>query len=188
MLSTRTLAAGLVLAVSLGTAAASLAPAALASAGLLVPARSTGNFRSWPAAQRAAGFTLLRPSRTFGLKRTGSLFVSRCHVTGYPRKDRDVIASYGHPAHALLTIEQDDAAFVCGSQFGVAVKLGKFRVDGVRAQLWGACRVEGMPPCSSRNIFLFLEWRHHHHSYLASSHGEHRGTIVAFARGLHPVS
>ena len=70
----RTLAVGLTVAISLGSGAAALAPAALAS--VARPA-SVGTFHSWRAAQRAAGFGLIRPGNTYGLRRNGLVIRER---------------------------------------------------------------------------------------------------------------
>ncbi len=87
----RTLAAGLAVAVSLGSGAMTLAPTALAAA---ARPEGVGTFHSWRAAQRAAGFGLIRPGNTYGLRRNGLISVVRCQASGQMSK-RDVFASYG---------------------------------------------------------------------------------------------
>jgi len=79
----------------MGAATTALGPAVYASAG--VPA-ATGSFRSWHAAQQAAGFRLRRPTRRHGLTRSGKIVVARCMVTGRLSK-RQVFAAYGKASH-----------------------------------------------------------------------------------------
>src|ERR1022692_1133813 len=64
-----------ILAVIAGMAVSSISfsGAALAAG----PAR-TGTFKTWPAAQKAAGFKLLKPTSTFGLRRQGGINVMQC--------------------------------------------------------------------------------------------------------------
>lgn len=179
----RTLAAGLTVAVSLGSGAMTLAPTALAS--VARPA-SVGAFGSWRAAQRAAGFGLIRPGNTYGLRRNGLISVVRCQASGQMSK-RDVFASYGSfLSGPELSIRQDNASTPCGN-FGEARVLGHYRVHGRRATLFGVCGKHLGPPCSSRKITMYLTWRKHGNYYEASSHDERRTTIVGFARSLHRV-
>ena len=165
----RTLAVGLTVAISLGSGAAALAPAALAS--VARPA-SVGTFHSWRAAQRAAGFGLIRPGNTYGLRRNGLISVVPCQASGQMSK-RQVFASYG--------------SFLSGPELGAARVLGHYRVQGRRATLYGVCGKHLGPPCSSRRITMYLTWRKHGNYYEASSHNERRHTIVGFARSLHRV-
>ncbi len=51
-------------------------------------------YGSWTAAQKAAGFKLLRPTRTYGHKRNGLIGVSRCELKKKGAK-HVVTASYG---------------------------------------------------------------------------------------------
>jgi hypothetical protein len=170
--------------VALGIAIAG-STVALASAAQAVPAKPTvgsGSFTTWVGAQRAAGFKLLKPGRTDGLKRFGRIDVSSCGG-----RARQVGAGYGNPAKAFLGIEQDNAAHgePCGN-IGVAKDLGRYRVNGVWAYLVGECGVPHELPksCRSRDIFLFLSWTKHNVFYQASSNDQWRATIVAFARHL----
>jgi hypothetical protein len=183
MLRTRVITAGLALAVGLGGASAALAPAALATAGR--PA-AVGSFRSWHAAQRAAGFGLHRPTQLHGLTRSGPIVVARCQVTGELRK-RNVFAAWGHVKHRFLEISQNNSGGPCGN-FGEAKKLRTVRVHGARATLFGVCGFHGAPSCHKRNIFLFLTWRHHHVFYVATSHGQRGHVLINFARSLRSVS
>lgn len=180
MLRTRTLAAGLTLAVSLGAGATALAPAALAAPS----AQATGSYRTWGAAQRAAGFRLLKPGRTYGLHR-GPIIVDRCLVNGKLSKHQ-VIAGYGSALHKALAITQNNAHTACGN-FGEAKKLGHYRVRGRRATLWGACGMTGEHSCHSRKIALFLVWTKGRKYYQASSINCRRPQLVSFARHLRRV-
>lgn len=169
--------AGAVAAVSVGTSALA-APAS----------RQLGLFRTWHAAQVAAGFPLIRPTKTFGLKRNGRIVVTRC-VTK-PTKDKHprrlVIARYGSTPRAQLMLSQNNTGAPCGS-IGDVTSLGTVTVHGVKAKLSGLCGRAHLPPCSAKNIFLFLTWAKHHIFYVASSFGRSRGTLIAFAKGTVPV-
>jgi hypothetical protein len=178
----RTLAVGLAVATCLGSGAMALAPTALAS--VARPA-GTGSFHSWRAAQRAAGFGLLRPSYTAGLRQTGAISVDRCQAAGKLSK-RSVFAGYGSFLARWLSIQQDNAGGGCGN-FGEARVLGHYRVQGRRATMFGVCGKHLGPPCSSRKITLYLTWNKHGNYYVAGSHNERRHALVAFARGLYPV-
>jgi hypothetical protein len=183
MLTRRIFAAGLAVAVGMGCASAALAPAAMAASGA-TPA-ATGSFSTWRAAQDAAGFQLIRPTRLHGLTRSGHIQVTRCEVTGELKK-RDVLASYGSSRHRELNLEQNNSGEPCGN-FGEAKDLGTFRVHGVRATLFGACGIMGEPSCGKRDIFLFLTWKKGGISYQAASHDELRSTLVNFARSTRNV-
>ena len=145
------------------------------------PAR-TGTFKTWPAAQRAAGFKLLKPTKTFGLRRQGGINVMQCQS---PTK-LDVNALYAR-GKASIYWDQTTFKFRCGN-IGVAKRLGRYRVDGVWAELFGSCGVLSAPPCSSKKLYpLNLLWAKRGVSYLLSSDGIRRSTIVGFARGLRAV-
>lgn len=180
---TRRMAA--VLALGIGIAASS---AGLATPALAAQARPAGmgSFRSWPAAQAAAGFRLAKPTRTYGLARSGRIIVSRCEVKRPKPGVRDVNAVYGDTPNANLTINQNNSRGSCGV-IGKSTKLGRYKVNGVWASLTGECGLRGLPSCKSRKIFLFLTWRKHGAYYRASAHDEPRLTIVGFARSLVPV-
>src|ERR1700690_3488960 len=100
----RTFAAGLTLVVSLGAGATALAPAALATPNTPM---KTGSFSTWGAAQRAAGFGLMKPGKTYGLHR-GPIVVNRCLVNGKLSK-RQVIAGYGSFLTKALAINQNNS-------------------------------------------------------------------------------
>ena len=176
--------AGLALGIAL--TASCLSVTAVAQAAPARPA-GTGSFKTWPAAQKAAGFKLVKPRKTDGLKQAGRIDVLRCEVFG-EMSARLVAASYGKPSKIFLGIEQNNSGGPCGN-IGVAKDLGRYRVHGVWAYLIGECGLPELPvSCSSRNIWLYLSWTKHHVFYQASSHDQRRATIVGFARGLVPVS
>jgi hypothetical protein len=203
MRTTRRLAVGLTLAISLAASSAVTASAALAAPARSHPAapsaaRAAGTtsaaagpafriryFTSWKAAQRAARFGLMRPARTYGLRRTGRIAVGPCLSAGELKK-RDVEAEYGRFTGRNLGIDQNNSGEPCGN-FGVATRIGVYRVQGRRAVLWGVCNMAGEPSCQSRKIELYLVWHAHHVYYLANSHDVRRKVILGFARSLRPV-
>jgi hypothetical protein len=147
-----------------------------------------GTYHSWKAAQHAAGFRLLRPAGTDGLKPTnGGIQVGQC---GSP-KYANVYAQYGHDSGKLIGLIQDDApkATPC-SNIGIATTLGHYKVDGTKATLLGACgtQVPGLPSCRHYHVWLDLVWTRHGHYYQVQTHDESRSKIVAFARHLHKIS
>jgi hypothetical protein len=171
--------------------ASAVAAVSIGTSALAAPAPAPGHlglFISWHAAQEAADFPLIRPTKTFGLKRNGRIVVTRC-VTG-PTKDRHarrlVIARYGNTPRAQLMLSQNNTGHPCGS-IGKVTSLGTVRVHGVKARLSGLCGRDHLPRCSAKNIFLFLTWTKHHIFYVASSFGKSRGILIAFARGTVPV-
>jgi len=192
MFRTRRLAAGFALAISLTASSAMVASAALAvpagPSGAASPAgpagpASTGPYSSWKAAQRAAGFSLKHPTKTYTLKRSGDILVEKCEVTGELSK-RDVFARYGSVRHQLLSIDQNNSGGPCGN-FGEAKTLRTYRVEGVKATLYGFCDLPALPSCNSRKAQLLLTWLKHGVYYEASSRGEWRAVLVSFARSLH---
>jgi hypothetical protein len=147
-----------------------------------------GTYRSWKAAQHAAGFSLLRPASTDGLKPSnGGIRVGPC---GSP-KYANVYAQYGYPSRKLIGLFQDDApgATPC-ENIGEATTLGHYKVDGTTATLLGACGTlnPGEPSCHGYHVWLFLTWTRHGHYYQVLTHDESRSKIVAFGRKLHKVS
>lgn len=159
------------------TAAPALAAAApLRSAG-------TGLFSSWSGAQKAAGFQLMRPTKTFKLPIANKISVARCEISKKKAKKRLVIASYGRTVRANLTISQNNSGGPC-TITRKGTLLGHFLVLGARATLIGDCGMHGLPSCKSTKIFMFATWRAHSVFYQAMSFGEPRTTIVSFARSL----
>jgi hypothetical protein len=164
-------------------ATAGITGAAIAVAGAAAAwATPAPAYSTWPSAQRAAGFPLHRPTKTFGLKRAGGILVTPCAVTGHLRW-RDVGANYEGTRHRVLAIEQNNSGAPC-SNFGEARLLGHYAVDGTTADLFGVCGMHGLPPCSSVNKYLFLTWVRHGISFQGTSHNEPRTSLVAFARAL----
>ena len=186
MFRTRAAVSCAAIALSLGATTATFAPAALASAGHphAVPA-GNGKFPTWAKAQTAAGFSLKKPTNTHGLTRTGKIQVSTCEVTGSTTK-RDVGATYGKLSTGLLTLDQNNSGHPCGD-VGDARLLATPKINGVKAQLFGACGMSGEPPCSSKRTFLFLIWKKGKISFVAQSHQETRSAIISFGRSLKPV-
>jgi hypothetical protein len=144
-------------------------------------ATSAATYSTWARAQRAAGFPLHKPTETFGLKRSGGILVFPC-AAGHPHW-RDVGANYGGLSGRVLSIDQNNSGAPC-SNFGDARFLGRYSVDGTTAELFGACGMHGLPPCSSIHKFLFLTWIRHGIAFQASSNDEWRMSLVTFARGL----
>jgi len=142
-----------------------------------------GQFSTWRAAQKAAGFHLLRPTKTFGLPINSKISVARCEISKKTAKKRLVIASYGRTVKANLTISQNNAGAPCTKTRKITF-LGHFSVLGSRATLIGICGVKGLPSCKSKKIFLFLTWRSRGIYYQAMSFGESRSVVVSFARSL----
>ncbi len=170
--------------------AASSAVPVLAGPAFAVQAGASGlgQFTSWKAAQKAAGFKLLRPTRTFGHVRNGDLIVTRCAATVKKKKaaHRVVIANYGLTPFSTFALYQNNLGKPCSS-IGKVTPLSKVKVDGTTAQLSGKCGMPGLKPCTSKKIFLFLTWTKNHIYYMATSFGQPRKTLIAFAAALRPV-
>jgi hypothetical protein len=168
-------------------------PPALASARAAAPARSapsaapaaTGSFKTWSAAQRAAGFTLKKASRTYGLRRTDPIEISKCTAAGRLSK-RDVFAEWRGAKRTYLAVDQNNSGGAC-SNFGAAKPLGTYRIQGHKARMFGFCGVSGLPSCRARNIILVLDWKAGRNYYVTYSRNEWRSTLVGFSRSLHRV-
>jgi hypothetical protein len=108
-----TLAAGLVAGLAMLTATPALAaPAAATAAAARTAPAGTGTFETWPAAQKAAGFTLVAPHRTAGLKRVPAIAVVRCKATAKVRFD--VLADWGTPKTHLI-LDQNTTSPACAT-------------------------------------------------------------------------
>jgi hypothetical protein len=180
------LAAGLAGLVML-TAAPALAAAGASAAGASAaraPA-ATGKFTTWPAAQRAAGFRLRAPKRTYGLKRRHPILVNKCRVTSKLSK-RDVFAEWNGSNKRSLWVDQNNSGGAC-SNFGAAKPLGTYRIQGRKAHMFGFCGVKGLPSCHRRNIVLTLAWKAGKKYYVTYSTNEWRRTLVGFSRSLRRV-
>jgi hypothetical protein len=168
-------------AIAVLVAAAVVNPVAASTRGAATTA-GLGSFASWRAAQRAAGFRLVKPSVTFGQRRNGNISVSKCLVKGEFAK-RVVIANYGRTVRAQLSVSQNNYGKPCLRRTAMT-QLGPVTVRGARATLSGLCGFSGFPPCTARRIWLYLVWSRHRIYYVASSWGERRSTLISFARGL----
>ncbi len=166
-------------------AASVISVTAVATTAAAAPGRPgpTGLFATWRAAQAAARFPLLKPTKTFGLARNSKITVARCEVSKKKAAKRIVIASYGLTPQANLTLSQNNSNGPC-AHIRKGKLLGRFRVDGGLAVLTGDCGSRGFPPCASKNIFLFLTWRNHGTYYQAWSFGERPRVLLGFARTL----
>jgi hypothetical protein len=162
-------------------AAAVVSPVAASTRGAASPA-GLGSFASWRAAQRAAGFRLLKPSVTFGQRRNGDIAVTKCLVKHQFTK-RVVIANYGRTVRAQLSVNQNNSGKPCLRTTRMT-RLATVTVHGATATLSGLCGRTGFPSCTSRRIWLYLVWSSHHVYYVTSSFGERRATLISFARGL----
>jgi hypothetical protein len=147
-----------------------------------------GAFASWAAAQTAAGFGLLQPASTNGLPlANGGIQVGQCAGDS---AHANVWATYAAGADELA-IDQDDEPGPQGcSNIGEASSLGTYTVDGVQAQLLGACgTAAGEPSCNSPSLWLFLVWTvGSDRSYQVMAHNESPAQVVAFAQGLSDVN
>jgi hypothetical protein len=141
----------------------------------------TARYHSWRRAQRAAGFRLKVPARTYGLTRKNAILVGPCDAAGQRRK-RDVYAEWG-AGQAFLAVDQNNSGGAC-SNFGAARFLGRFRVQGHRARMYGFCGSHGLPSCRSKAAVLVLTWRAGKRFYVVYSSHQWRATLLGFARHL----
>jgi hypothetical protein len=208
MHSIRKVTTGLVLAVSLSTVSVGLADAA--SAAPVQPAAHTNkivpikSYRTWEAAQKAAGFPLLKPTRTFGLKLRPGILVLGClrQIPLHPgKRTRQVLAMYRGRRGLLpaLSFSQGRTRHVpCAMPpFPRQAKIiAKVRVDGVVAILSRAhaflCILKvgsnKKPTCTKFPLWQ-LTWSKHGHFYRVMSPTKAgRIRVVGFARSLVPVS
>jgi hypothetical protein len=173
-------------AASLPLAAAIAVSAALAAPAMASPASpaATGTFKTWAKAQQAAGFRLLQPGTTYGLRAASRIAVGSCETS--PRR-RLVTAYYGSFLKTGLGLEQDNAGKSCSFGRFPGRTLGSYRVRGNGATLYGFCGYPGTPSCTSKNIELWLVWKSGGNYYVASSHNETRSRLVHFASTLKKV-
>ena len=169
-----------------GAAVAALCVAAAPASAVAADRAPAGTHRyaTWPAAQRAAGFALLRPSDTYGLRISGKIEVTSCpqlHSTW-------VLATYksarAKPDLGIMQVRHNDG---CAGNLPPSVKLGTYHVDGAKATLYGACRLFHNPPCKHLAIERFLVWTKGRDYYVVSSYDERPATVVGFARKLKAV-
>jgi predicted metal-binding protein len=177
----------LALSVITGSAAIAALCVAAASPSAVAADRApapTHRYTTWRAAQRAAGFALLRPSHTYGLRISGKIEVNSCpqlHSTW-------VLAAYASarakPRLGIMQVRHNDG---CAGNLPPSVKLRTYHVDGVKATLYGACRLLHDPPCKHLAIDRFLVWTKGRVYYVVSSFDERPATVVGFARKLKAV-
>jgi hypothetical protein len=195
MLSTGRLATRSILVASLAglamlTAAPAMAaagPATGSTAGSVVTARpaANGSFKTWKAAQRAAGFRLKAATRTHGLKRTHKILVGTCEVTHKTSK-HSVYAEWDGKKGTFMAVDQNNSGGACGN-IGEAKSLGTRRVQGHKAHLFGYCGMKGEPSCAKKNISLVLSWKADKDYYVTFSKNEWRSTLTSFSRSLKRV-
>jgi hypothetical protein len=173
---------GLQLAVAVAASVAIAAPALAAPGG---PA-GTGTFKTWGQAQHAAGFSLVKPGTTYGLKNVGHITVGICEVPGKLSK-RVVSASYGSFGSHSFALVQDNAGRLCGGGGYAGTYLGSYKIHGIKAKLYGFCNVLGGPLCTNPKVELWLTWSHKASYYIASSFNESRKRLVTFATDLKKV-
>jgi len=176
--------AGLAMLAATPALASARTAAAARSAPSAAPA-ATGSFKTWPAAQRAAGFRLKKASRTYGLRRTNAILVNKCEVTGKLSK-RDVYAEWQGSKRRYMSVDQNNSGGPC-SNFGAAKPLGTYRVQGHKARMYGFCGAGRLPSCKSKNVVLVLAWKAGKDYYVTYSNNEWRSTLVGFARSLRRV-
>ena len=175
-----TAVAGIASMALVATTAASEALAATA------PAAGVGQFTTWRAAQRAAGFGLMKPTNTYGVHRAGKIMVTRCEEHLRSRY-RVTTANYGSSAFHYIVLSQNNSGGACQRE-GTSHRIGRVRVQGVTAVLRGLCDMAHLPRCkSNRKAWFFLTWRKHGVYYMAASYGEWQSTLIGFGRHLVPV-
>jgi hypothetical protein len=170
--------------VTIGLAAAA-SVVSVATIALAAPASpgKTGQFETWREAQSAAGFRLMKPTKTYGLARASKVIVARCEISKKKAAKRDVIGEYGLTPAKNLTINENNSNGPC-AKLRKGRSLGTYKLHGTTAYLTGDCGSKGLPSCSSDNIFLYLTWRSGVVYYQASSYGESRTVLASFARAL----
>jgi hypothetical protein len=172
--------------IGLPLAAAVAVSVAVAAPAMATPASpaANGTFKTWAKAQNAAGFRLLRPGTTYGLRSAGQISVGTCETS--PRK-RIVSAYYGSFLKTGLGLEQNNAGKSCSFGSTAGRKLGTYRFGGHTATLYGYCGYTGTPACTSTKIELWLVWKSRGNYYIASSHDQTRARLVHFAATLKKV-
>jgi hypothetical protein len=180
-----TLAVGLLAGLAMLTATPALAApgAATAPAARTAPA-GTGAFRTWAAAQKAAGFALYVPKRTAGLKFVPAIGVSRCKATAKVRFD--VTSEWGAPKTHLL-LDQNTTSAACLGSIPALPPLAIYRVAHVTYRLVGACGVAPLPSCSSKSAVLIMTWKIGPRFYTVFSQGLLRGALLPFATSIKKV-
>lgn len=170
-----------------GVIAANMAPSMAATPA--ATAIHPGTYKTWPAAQRAARFGLLRPAGTDGLKiQRGGIQVMQCPGGA---ETANVVAGYGRASGRgrQIVLLQDDVhrAQPCENS-GFGRDLGRYKVDGTTATLYGDCGFPGSPSCSAPHQYYWLVWTRHGRYYQVFTHDLSRKQNVAIARRLRKVS
>ena len=145
---------------------------------------STHRYTTWKAAQRGAGFALLRPSDTYRMRISGKIEVDSCPQLHSTWVLADYAPARGKQRLGIMEVRHNDG---CAGELPPSVKLGTYHVDGVKATLLGVCRLFHNPPCSHLAIERFLVWTKGRDYYVVSSFDEHAATVVGFARKLKAV-
>jgi hypothetical protein len=181
-----TLAAGLAGLAMLAAAPALAATGTAAGPATALAGRTTpagaGSFKTWAAAQKAAGFTPNVPKKTAGLKRTHNILVTRCTTTTKVRFD--VYAQWG--TKTFMALDQNNSGAAC-SNFGAAKFIKNYKISGVTYRLMGFCGRAHQPACSSKAAPLALAWKMGSRFNVAFSKGVLRGTLVSFATSIKKV-
>jgi hypothetical protein len=174
-----------IIGIGLTLAAGIAASGAIAAPAIALPAisRNNGIFDSWPQAQRDAGFALEQPGSTYGLKSVGHIVVTAC---GSKRGKHMVAVNYATRTHATFGLVQDNADGPCVSGY-TASSLGRYKIHGVTARLYGFCDVVAAPSCSKKDVALWLAWQQRSTYYVASAYDESRARLLRFARDLKRV-
>ncbi|HXP18616.1 MAG TPA: hypothetical protein VN840_03110 [Streptosporangiaceae bacterium] len=201
MRTIRTATAGLVLAVSLAAGSVGLAGAASAASAQPGPPHVKA-YPTWQAAQKAAGFQLLKPANTVGLRRHRGILVVGCPrpSRAAQSRHRTVLAMYGalpRPRRLgtmINFVQRGATRGPCPGPFrGPRGKvIARVKVDGAIAVLTRAHAsvcfkpVSGRPRCRSVEL-LQLRWTAHRHSYLVMGLRLRPARVIRFARSLVPV-
>lgn len=149
-----------------------------------VPA-ATHHYATWSAAQHAAGFALVRPSDLFGLRISGKIEVNSCPQLHSTWVLADYASAHAKPQLGIMQVKHNDG---CAGELPPSVKLGTYHIDGVKATMYGVCRVFNNPPCSHLAIERFLVWTKGQIYDQVSSFDERPATVVSFAKKLRAVS
>ena len=130
-------------------AAASVASVAIITIAAQAAPAGTGHFATWQRAEKAAGFELLKPTKTYGLRKASDIIVARCEISKKKASKRNVIGQYGPTVKLNLTISENNSNAPC-ARLRESKALGTYKIDGVKAYLTGDCDSQGLPSCLVR--------------------------------------